>query len=117
MAYAYSWYLKSLGTLTNWDFGAVPANPATGVAATALQDDMIGALKSTGHAREAAQVIYAIASHPNLIRVWIAVPAQTSLQAGWVDAMQGRYPGVHWDTLLAGLEHATSPGQCCQTIP
>ncbi|MGB7540225.1 MAG: extracellular solute-binding protein [Anaerolineales bacterium] len=126
MAYAYSSYKDLLGTMSNWNFGAVPADPDNGKVTTALQVDMISAMKTTRYPMAAVQVIYAIASDPKIIRAWAMVPPESSVQgvpalsslhAEWLGHMNSTSPGFHWDTLLAGLDYAVGPQKCCWVYP
>lgn len=108
MAHCHTWYTCCLGNVTNWDYAIVPSYNGTFTAK--LHTDAVGVLSTTEHPEEAVEVVYAIATNPQLVTVWGAVPALIDIQDEFFAAMDQRFPqGVNWDTVLAGLDHVDVP--------
>lgn len=108
MAHCHTWYTSWVPADTNWNYGCIPSYE--GSITCKLHTDMVGVIGDSAHPDMAVRVVYAIATSAKLIKVWNAVPAVQSLQAGFFAALDEQFTqGVNWDTILAGLNYVDVP--------
>ncbi len=108
MAHCHLWYTCCVGDVPNWDYGIVPSYKGT--VTCKLHADVISALKTTQAPEAAARVIYEIVTSPKLLSVWGAFPSFKTMQAGFFADKNAQFTqGVHWDTIMAGLNYVDVP--------
>jgi multiple sugar transport system substrate-binding protein len=105
MIFCHIWYRPQ--NVTNWDIAAVPAYTTSATAK--LHADMIGVTNLTEHHEEAVEALYALATDPDLIALWGALPARQSLRQGFVEDLVNQYPDVDWQVALDGLNYIDVP--------
>jgi multiple sugar transport system substrate-binding protein len=108
MANCHTWYISWVPADTNWNYGCVPSYE--GSTTCKLHADMVGVMGDSANPDAATRVVYAIATSAKLIKVWDAVPAVESLQAGFFATLDEQFAqDVNWDTILAGLSYVDVP--------
>jgi multiple sugar transport system substrate-binding protein len=104
MVRSYLWYLPRLVDVPiDWDMAAIPSYEGT--ITVDWSSSMVGVLNSTAHPREAVVVAHAVATSPELLAPWGNVPALESLQPGFFEALENRYPDVDLQVAVDSLEH------------
>jgi hypothetical protein len=108
MAHCHTWYTCCVPTEAAWDFATCPSY--NGVATAKLHTDTITVMGSTDVPEAAVKALYDIATSPQLVNLWGAVPAIKSMQGGYIAKMAAANPSVdNWDTVMAGLDHVDVP--------
>jgi multiple sugar transport system substrate-binding protein len=108
MAHCHTWFTCCVPADTNWNYGCVPSYE--GNTTCKLHTDMVGVMADSANPDLAARVVYTLANSAKLVKVWGAVPAVMSLQAGFFAALDEQFTqGVNWDTILSGLDYVESP--------
>jgi multiple sugar transport system substrate-binding protein len=108
MAHCHTWYTCCVPPEAAWDFGCVPSYNETVTAK--LHTDMVGALGTTKNPEAAAKTVYEIATAPELIELWGAVPALKSMQWAYISTLSESHPSVeNWETIIAGLNYVDVP--------
>jgi len=107
MAHCHTWYTCCLGDVANWDYAVVPSYE--GEATAKLHTDMVGVMNTTENPEAAVEVVYDIATSPQLISAWGVLPAKESLQDDFIASLQADFPDVNFDVALAGLNHVDVP--------
>jgi ABC-type glycerol-3-phosphate transport system substrate-binding protein len=104
MVRSYLWYLPRLVDVPfDWDMATIPSYEGT--ITVDWSSSMVGVLNTSAHPREAVQVAHALATSPELLALWGDVPALESLQPGFFEALENRYPDVDLQVALDGLEY------------
>ena len=88
-----------------WNLAVVPLYEAASPVLVPAPD-ALGVVKTSEHPEEAVQVAYAIASSPELMALWGALPARESVQRETLAALSARFPGVDWQVAADSRERA-----------
>jgi multiple sugar transport system substrate-binding protein len=108
MAHCHTWYTCCVPAESAWDYATCPSYEGTATAK--LHTDMIGVMASTEVPEAAVKALYDIATSPQLVSLWGAVPALKSMQGGYIANMAAAHTSVdNWDTIMAGLDHVEVP--------
>ena len=108
MAHCHTWHTCCVPPEAAWDFCCVPSYD--GKVTAKLHTDMVGVLASTKNPEAAAKAVYGIATAPELVKLWGAVPALKSMQGDYISTLSESYPSVgNWDTIVAGLNYVDVP--------
>ena len=108
MAHCHTWYTCCVPTEAAWDFCCVPSY--NGTVTAKLHTDMVGAFASTKNPEAAVKAVYGIATAPELVKLWAAVPALKSMQGDYISTLSESFPSVeNWDTIMAGLNYVDVP--------
>ena len=111
MAHTHLWYTCCLGGVgENWDLAVVPEYK--GVTTAALHADTFRILNTTEHPEEAFQVLTYLVTDAaaDLLAVYGAMPALDTLQAGFFETMDAKYPqGVNWQVAKDSLAYPDIP--------
>jgi len=101
---SYLWYLPRLVDVPfDWDMAAIPSYEGT--VTVDWSSSMVGVMNSSAHPREAVVVAHALATSPELLALWGNVPALESLQPGFFEALENRYPDVDLQVAVDSLEY------------
>jgi multiple sugar transport system substrate-binding protein len=108
MAHCHTWYTCCVPVEATWDYACVPSYRET--TTCKIHSDMVGVLATTKNKEAAVEATYEIATSPQLINLWAALPALVSLQNGYISELSARFPHVeNWDTIVAGLNYVDVP--------
>ncbi len=108
MAHCHTWYTCCVPAEAAWDYACVPSY--NGKVTAKLHTDMVGVFASTKNPDAAVKAVYEIATAPELVKLWGAVPALKSMQTDYISILSENYPSVdNWDTIMAGLDYVEVP--------
>jgi multiple sugar transport system substrate-binding protein len=96
--------------VTDWDIAVLPEGPDGEITAK-LHADTIGLLDTTEHPEEAFEALTWIASNPDLVTLWGAMPARESQRDDFFAALDERFPDqdVDWNVATQMLEFPDVP--------
>jgi multiple sugar transport system substrate-binding protein len=108
MTPVHTWYTCCAGEVT-WDVAAIPS--FEGATTAKLHADTFGILKGSKNQEAAWAVLSLMLGEfaPDLIEVYGAFPARTSLQETSIAALQERFPDADWQVFVDALSYPDIP--------